>query len=93
MHEAVTAALPAAGEVTVAELPKVVLVPPATPTEAGLLVFHTRGTPVTVWLALSVTTALSVIAVPLPMTNELWPGKFWAEIEMLWTGQVVTTSG
>ena len=68
VHDAVTAALPAAGEVTVAEPPKAVLVPRVTATEAGLLVFHTSGTPVMVCPALSVTTASTVTAAPLPTT-------------------------
>lgn len=94
MHDAVIAALPAAGDVTEAVLPNAELDIPATPTETGLLEFHTSGTPVSVCSALSVTTASSVIAVPLPIKKEVWfAGKFWAEIEMLWTAQVVTGRG
>ena len=65
VHDAVTAPLPPDGVVTLPMLPKLVLVPPVTPTEIGLLVLQVRETPVSGIPTLSITVAFTVAAVPL----------------------------
>ena len=65
MHDAVTAALPTPGAVTLPMLPKLVLVPPVTPTEIGLLVLQVSGTPIRGIPTPSVTVAFTVADVPL----------------------------
>lgn len=70
MHEAVTAAWPTLGPVIEAVDPNTVLIPPLAVTDTGLLLLQIRGTPVSVRPILSVTVALSVIAVPLPRTKD-----------------------
>jgi hypothetical protein len=65
VQDAVTAPLPTAGVVTLPMLPKLVLVPPVTPTEIGLLVLHVSGTSIRGMPTLSVTVAFTVADVPL----------------------------
>lgn len=92
VHEAVTAPLPTAGEVTLPVLPKTVLVVPLTPTETGLLVFHVSGTPVRSIPALSVTVAFTVVVVPLVTVKEV-AGLFSTASDMDCTGHVVNGNG
>jgi len=90
VHDAVTEPAPAAGVVTLPMPPKDVLVPPVTPTDAGLLVLQVRETPVSGIPRLSVTVAFSVVAVPaLTVVGEL----FCTARLMDCTGHVVNDAG
>jgi hypothetical protein len=90
VHEAVTEPAPAAGAVTLPMLPKDVLVPPVTPTDAGLLVLQVKETAVRGFPKLSITVASSVEADPtVTVVGEL----FSTERLMDCTGQVVNDTG
>jgi hypothetical protein len=90
VQDAVTEPAPAEGVVTLPMPPKEVLVLPVTPTEMGLLVLQVRETPVSGIPTLSVTVALSVVAVP---TLTVVGALFWTARLIVCTGQVVNDTG
>jgi hypothetical protein len=94
VHEAVTEPAPADGAVTLPMPPKDVLMPPATPTDMGLLVLQVRDTPVSGIPTLSVTVAFSVVAVPVLTVNEVVVGGLFTAARLIdWTGHVVNDTG
>lgn len=94
VQDAVTDPAPMAGVVTLPMPPKDVLVPPVTPTDAGLLVLQVSETPVSGIPRLSITVALSVVAVPALTVNEVVVGGLFTAARLIdCTGQVVNDTG
>jgi len=88
VQDAITVLAPSVVAEAVPTLPKMLLVDPAAPTEAGFVDDQVSGTPVRVMPAVSTTVAFNVVEVPVLTKKEL-PGFPTAVIEIDCAGQVV----
>jgi hypothetical protein len=96
VQEAITVPCPASDALAVPMLPNTEPVEtPEAPTDTGFEVLQVSGTPVTSWLAISVTVAFNIVEVPLFTRNQVIDGSLAgaAALEMLFTWQLSTELG